>query len=117
MSKKKFKFSVIIPVYNVEEFLTETIESVINQTIGFKENVQLILVNDGSPDNSEIICLEYREKYPNNVVYIKQENSGVSAARNKGMEYVEGEFVNFLDSDDKWSKDAFKEVYLNYNKF
>lgn len=116
MSKKKFKFSIIIPIYNVEEYLSETIESVVNQTIGFEENVQLILVNDGSPDNSESICLEYRDKYPQNVVYIKQDNAGVSAARNKGMEYVKGEFVNFLDSDDKWSKDAFKETYSNYKK-
>lgn len=116
MSKKKFKFSVIIPIYNVEDYLKETIESVVNQTIGFEENIQLILVNDGSPDNSESICLEYKEKYPNNVVYIQQENGGVSSARNKGMEYVEGEFVNFLDSDDKWSKDAFKETYRNYKK-
>ena len=55
MSKYKYKFSVIIPVYNVEKYLSETIESVLNQTIGFKENIQMILVNDGSPDNSEKI--------------------------------------------------------------
>ena len=65
MSQKKFKFSVIIPIYNVEKYLNETIESVINQTIGFEENIQLILINDGSPDNSETICLKYKEKYPN----------------------------------------------------
>ena len=111
MSKKKFKFSIIVPIYNVEEYLSETIESVINQTIGFEENVQLILVNDGSPDNSESICLEYKEKYPNNIVYVKQENSGVSSARNNGMKYIEGEYVNFLDSDDLWQLEALEKVY------
>lgn len=106
----KYKISVIVPVYNVEEYLEETIESVINQTIGF-ENIQLILVNDGSPDNSEEICLKYKEKYPDNVVYIKQKNAGVSAARNNGFSYAEGEYVNFLDSDDKYGLNAYKVGY------
>ena len=114
--EKSFKFSVIIPIYKVEEYLEETIESVINQTIGFEENIQLVLVNDGSPDNSEEICLKYKELYPDNVIYYKQENSGVSVARNKGMELATGEYVNFLDSDDKWSLDAFKIVNRNINK-
>lgn len=111
MEQNTFKFSVIIPVYDVEAYLEETIESITKQTIGFKKNIQIILVNDGSPDRSEDICLKYREKYPDNIVYVKQENAGVSAARNKGMEYIQGKYVNFLDSDDKWSKNTFKEVY------
>ena len=97
------KVSVIIPVYNVEQYLEETILSVVNQTIGF-ENIQMILVNDGSPDNSEEICLKYRDKYPDNILYIKKENGGVSSARNLGMEYIQGKYVNFLDSDDKWEE-------------
>lgn len=111
MKDYKYKFSVVIPVYNVEDYLEETIESVINQTIGFKENIQMILVNDGSPDNSEAICIKYRDLYPKNIIYVKQENAGVSAARNKGFEYAEGEYINFLDSDDKWQLDAFEKVY------
>lgn len=107
---KKFKISVIIPIYNVEEYLEETILSVVNQTIGF-ENIQMILVNDGSPDNSESICLKYKEMYPENVIYIKQENSGVSAARNNGLKYATGEFINFLDSDDKYSLNAYQKGY------
>lgn len=118
MNNKKFKISVIIPVYNVEEYLVESIESIIKQTIGFKENIQLILVNDGSPDNSEKICLKYKEEYPENIIYIKQENAGVSVARNTGLKYAEGEYINFLDSDDKWSKNAFKAGcrFLDENK-
>lgn len=108
---QKYKFSVVIPIYNVEKYLEETIESVINQTIGFEDNIQMILVNDGSPDNSECICLKYKETYPDNIIYIKQENAGVSSARNNGLTYAEGEYVNFLDSDDKWESNAFKKVY------
>ena len=69
MNNRQFLFSVIIPIYNVEKYLAETIESVINQSIGFKKNIELILVNDGSPDNSEQICLEYKEKYPDKSIW------------------------------------------------
>ncbi len=106
----KYQFSIIIPVYNVEQYLAETLESVINQTIGFEDNIQIILVNDGSPDNSESICLQYRDKYPDNIVYVKKENGGVSSARNEGIPYAEGKYVNFLDSDDCWQKNAFEKV-------
>ena len=111
MEKYKYKFSVIIPVYKVEEYLEETIISVLKQTIGFKKNIQIVLVNDGSPDNSEEICLKYRDLYPDNIVYVKQKNAGVSAARNNGLNYATGEFINFLDSDDKWEKDVFAKAY------
>jgi len=107
----KYTFSVIIPVYNVERYVEKSILSVIKQSIGFKKNIQIILVNDGSTDNSEKICLKYAEKYPQNIKYIKQENAGVSAARNHGMKYAEGKYINFLDSDDVWNNDAFEKVY------
>ena len=112
----KYKFSVVIPIYNVEDYLEETIESVLNQTIGFENNIQIILVNDGSPDNSEQICLKYKDKYPNNFIYIKQKNSGVSIARNEGLKYAEGLFTTMLDSDDKWSLDSFEIVYKEFLK-
>lgn len=111
MQNKKYKFSVVIPIYNTESYLKEAIESVINQTINFKKNIQLILVNDGSKDNSKAICLNYKDKYPENIVYVEQEHIGVSRARNNGINYIEGEYVNFLDSDDKWDKHAFKKIY------
>ena len=111
MEKKEFKFSVITPIYMVEEYLEKTIESVVKQTIGFEKNIQLILVNDGSPDNSGKICKKYKEKYPDNIVYIEKDNGGVSSARNEGFKYAKGKYVNFLDSDDIWDTKAFKFVY------
>lgn len=114
--KNRFKFSVVIPVYNAEKFLRETIESVIKQDIGFEENIQLILVNDGSKDESEAICIEYRERYPKNVIYVYQDNAGVSVARNRGKQYIEGKYVNFLDSDDVWDLDAFSKVFNFFEK-
>ena len=110
----KFKFSVVIPVYNAEEYLNETIDSVINQSIGFKDNIELVLVNDGSTDSSLKICQEYQKEYPNNIVIIDQKNAGVSTARNNGIKKVTGEITNCLDSDDKWSSNAFKTVYDAY---
>lgn len=114
----KYKMSVIIPVYNVEEYLSETIDSVINQTLGFKNNIQIILINDGSTDNSEEVCLKYKNKYPNNIIYYSKENEGVSAARNFGMKFAQGKYINFLDSDDKFDLDAYEKAYnmLEENK-
>ena len=106
-----YKFTVVTPVYQVEEYLKDTIESVINQTVGFQENIQLILVNDGSLDNSEEICLKYQEQYPDNILYLKKENGGVSSARNEAFPYIRGKYVNFLDSDDMWALDAFEIIY------
>lgn len=105
----KYKISIIIPFYNSANYLKDTINSIINQTIDFK-NIQLILVNDGSNDNSEEICLRYKKKH-DNIVYLKRENKGVSSARNEGLNFVEGKYVNFIDSDDKWSKDALAYMY------
>lgn len=110
MSNYKYKFSVISAVYNVSEFLREAIDSVIDQTIGFK-NIQLILVDDGTPDNSGEICDEYAAKYPDNIMVIHKENGGVSSARNEGLKHVQGKYVNFMDSDDKWATDALAKVW------
>ena len=67
MADKQFKISVVIPVYNVELYVAETIESVIKQDIGFNENIQIILVNDGSTDHSAQICEAYAKSYPENI--------------------------------------------------
>jgi len=111
-----YKFSVIIPIYNVEAYLRETIDSVLNQTIGFEDNIQLILVNDGSKDSSGLICEEYLRQYPENIVYVDKKNQGVSATRNAGIKYIQGKYVNFFDSDDIWSEDAFANVWDFFEK-
>jgi len=111
MKKRNFKFSIIMSMYNAEDYLKEAIDSLINQTIGFEENVELILVNDGSIDNSEEICKIYKNLYPNNIKYIKKANGGLPSAKNKGLEHVSGEYINFFDSDDILSKNTLEEVY------
>lgn len=117
MSKSNATVSVIIPVYNVEKYISETLKSVINQTIGL-QNIQIILVDDGSTDNSGKICQQFTERYPDNVVYVQQKNQGVSAARNNGLTRATGTYVNFLDSDDLWSKSALKQMaaFLDMHK-
>ncbi|MBR3553434.1 MAG: CDP-glycerol glycerophosphotransferase family protein [Clostridia bacterium] len=117
MAQRSFKFSVVMPVYCVEQYLEESVESILAQTIGFKQNIQLVLVNDGSPDRSGEICERYQKQYPDNVVYVRQENAGVSAARNNGLAHAAGTYVNFLDSDDKWEPDAFKKVWRFFEKY
>ena len=98
-------------VYNVEQFLEEAIESIINQDIGFYNNVQLILVDDGSKDKSALICDEYAGKYPNNIIVIHKENGGVASARNEGLKYVQGRYINFMDSDDKLTHNVLSAVF------
>ena len=100
--------SVVMSIYNTGRYLQESINSLIYQTLDFEKHIQLILVNDGSNDFSETICLHYQAKYPNNIVYKYQDNKGPSAARNLGLQFAKGLFINFLDSDDKWDPDALK---------
>ena len=90
------KLSVIIPVYNVSEYLRQCLESVINQTF---TDMEIILVNDGSTDNSAEICAEYKQKDPR-IIFIQQENAGLAAARQAGLEIAKGEYITFVDSDD-----------------
>ena len=105
-----YLFTVVVPIYNVEPYLEETLDSIVGQTVGFRDNIQLVLVNDGSPDDSGAICRRYLERYPENVVYVEQENAGVGAACNAGLALARGAFVNFMGADDKWSEGAFEEA-------
>ena len=100
------KVSIIIPVYNVREYVVQCLESVVSQTLS---NVQIICVNDGSDDGSEDIVRQYRERYPDKLVLIEQENAGLSMARNNGLKAVEGEYVLFLDSDDFFADETVVE--------
>ena len=91
-------FSIIVPIYNVERYLEQCIESVLAQDY---QNYELILVDDGSPDNSIDICAKYAKQY-SNIVFIHKINGGVSDARNAGIQIARGEYLMFLDSDDYW---------------
>ncbi|WP_052404748.1 bifunctional glycosyltransferase/CDP-glycerol:glycerophosphate glycerophosphotransferase [Bacillus rubiinfantis] len=112
----EFTFSIIMAIYNVEEYLREAIESLTSQTLDFERHVQLILVNDGSPDRSDLICKEYAKKYPNNIVYIEQENKGVGAARNAGIEIAKGKYLNFMDPDDILGSDVLERINSFFRK-
>ena len=111
-----YNVSVIMSIYNTGRYLNDSIGSVLNQTIKF-ENIQIILVNDGSIDETEEICLFYKSIFPKNIYYIKTEHSGVSAGRNIGMKYSLGTFINFLDPDDKWKHNAFKHILTFFENF
>ena len=91
-------FSIIVPIYNVERYLEQCIESVLAQNY---QNYELILVDDGSPDNSIDICTKYAKQH-HNIVFIRKVNGGLSDARNAGIKLARGEYLMFLDSDDYW---------------
>lgn len=107
MSSKLF-FSIIVPVYKVEQYLAECIESVLIQDF---VDYEIILVDDGSPDNSPKLCDEYSDKY-SNIHVIHKNNEGLSAARNDGIKEAQGEYIIFLDSDDKFEdRYVLKNIY------
>ena len=95
-------FCVIIPVYKVEKYLRQCVDSVINQKLN---NIEIILVDDGSPDACPQICDEYQEKY-DYVKVIHKPNGGLSSARNAGIEAATGDYLIFMDSDDWWNPDV-----------
>lgn len=90
------KISVIVPVYNVESYLERCLESLIKQDY---DNIEIVLINDGSTDNSCEICKKYA-KNNNNIIFIDQENKGIAETRNIGLRYSTGDYITFLDSDD-----------------
>lgn len=106
------KVSVITPCYNSEKYLGECLESLEKQTIGI-ENLEIILVNDASTDNTWEMILEFEKKYPESVIAINlPENRRQGGARNEGLKYATGEFIAFLDSDDKAVPETYEQVYL-----
>ena len=102
------KVSVIVPVYNVEDLLSKCLDSLVNQTF---DDYEVIVVNDGSPDNSQNIIDDYYNRYPNVIKPLKKENGGLSSARNYGLKYAEGEYVLYVDSDDWVSSDILEKMY------
>ncbi len=107
---KSHLVSIVVPIYNAEKYLGQCIESILDQDIGFKKNIELVLVNDGSEDSSAEICKEYQKQFPKNINYIEQENAGASEARNVGIEEASGEYIGFVDADDYISKETLSSV-------
>ena len=105
--EKEDLISIVIPVYKVEKYLEKCVESVINQTY---KNLEILLVNDGSPDNCPKICDEYAQK-DNRIKVIHKENGGLSDARNAGIDVATGKYITFIDSDDYISNDYVEYMY------
>lgn len=101
------KISVIVPVYNTEKYLEKCIDSLVNQTM---KDIEIIVVNDGSNDNSEDIIKKYEQKYSKMVKYLKKENGGLSSARNYGIKYATGKYIAFVDSDDYLDIELFSKL-------
>ena len=102
------KVSIIVPFYNVEKYIRKCLETLVNQTL---EDIEIILVNDGSKDKSADIVKEYMKVYTNKIVYLEKENGGLSDARNFGIPYAKGEYIAFLDSDDYIEYDMYEKMY------
>lgn len=94
--------SVIIPSYNCEKYLPQAVDSVLIQNY---RDMEIIVVDDGSKDNTKAIVEDYLRKHPGRIRYIYQDNAGVSSARNKGIKEANGKYLAFLDSDDVWKDD------------
>ncbi len=112
MPKNKPKVSVVVPIYNVERYLKECVDSILNQTL---KEIEVILVDDGSPDNCGKIVDEYAKK-DSRVVAIHQKNSGYSVAVNKGIDVARGEYVGIIESDDYIDPQMYETLYENAKK-
>ena len=102
------KVSIIVPVYGVEEWLERCMESLVHQTL---QDIEIIVVNDGSPDNSQEIIDRYVKEYPDLVQGHIKENGGLSDARNYGLQYATGEYIAFVDSDDYVDVTMYEKLY------
>lgn len=107
------KISVVIPVYNVEKYLSECLDSVVNQTY---KNLQIIIVDDGSTDSSGKICDVYAEK-DNRITVVHQKNAGAGAAKNTGLELIDGDYFSIIDSDDYIELDMYEKMVNSLEKY
>ena len=105
---KKIKLSIIVPCYKVEKYLPRCLDSLVNQTL---KDIEIICINDGSPDNCINILKNYKEKYGNKIVIIDKENEGVWRGRKDGVKKAKGEFIGFVDSDDYVALDYAEKLY------
>lgn len=104
MKKQEYKYSIVIPVYNSEKTIGKCLDSLLSMD---RDDIQILLINDGSSDRSDSICSAYADKNKC-IYYLTQTNKGVSAARNAGLEEAEGSYVSFVDSDDYVTENYFK---------
>ena len=100
--------SVIVPFYNVENYIEKCLNTLVHQTL---EDIEIILVNDGSQDRSMVVVKKFLEQYPDKITYLEKENGGLSDARNYALPYAKGEYIAFLDSDDYVEKTMYKDMY------
>lgn len=102
------KVSILVPIYNVEKYLEQCIESIINQTL---KDIEIILVDDGSPDNCPQMCDNYAKK-DSRIKVVHKKNGGLSSARNAGIEVATGDYIGFVDSDDYIELDMYEKMYI-----
>lgn len=107
---KEIAVSVIVPAYNAEDTLKDTLDSILAQTL---KNIEIIVINDGSSDKTKDIIEEYKGLFPEKIIAIHKENEGVSIARNTGLEIAKGEYVGFVDADDTVNATMFEKMYLH----
>lgn len=105
------KFSVVIPAYNIVNYLQECVESVTSQMTEY--DFEIVLVNDGSTDNTPLLAQELKDKHPHLIQLVNKENGGLSSARNAGVRVAKGEYIIFLDGDDFWSENTFLQSIGN----
>ena len=108
MENRKIKVSIIVPVYNVEKYIKKCLDSLVNQTL---KDIEVIVVNDGSPDNSQKIIDRYVKKYPDIIKSFIKENGGQGSARNFGLTKAKGEYIGYVDSDDFVELDMYEKMY------
>lgn len=115
MKEFKYNVSILIPVYNAQSTLEETLQSILAQVVDEGFTYEVLLINDGSIDESEEICLKYANEY-SYIKYFKHENRGVSYTRNRGLDLAEGKYILFLDADDLIAEDTLLENYLLFEE-
>ena len=108
MDNFEYKVTMIVPIYNMENFLADCLDSLVNQTID-PEEMEILLIDDGSPDNSIDIMREYASKYPNMKI-LRKENEGLSRTRNYGIARAKGKYIMYIDADDTISPETVKSV-------
>ncbi|MDR2408834.1 MAG: glycosyltransferase [Bacteroidales bacterium] len=107
------KVSIIVPVYNIEKYIGKCLNSLVNQTL---KDIEIIIVNDGSLDNSDVVINNYKKRYADKIVYIKKKNGGLSDARNTGISYAKGEYIACVDGDDYVTETMYEKLYNSAKK-